>query len=294
MKTINIFVILVLSGLWIATFVANGMARVLSWTMLILIIPIIGFLYFLINLFLLFRTLFKQRKIRKEILYSILLSIVMLIPFSITLGLTEIVYPSSHETSSALVIVSPFKEDITIGWGGDSAQDNRPHVIWASERYAYDLVKTPYNTRAKNNEEYGIFGLECFSPVDGIVVAAHDDEPDIPPNSEIFTSLAGNHIYIHVKSTGTYLLLTHFQMGTIELSLGDEIKVGDYLGRVGNSGTTSEPHLHIHHQRQNPTKIIHPILAEGLPLLFTVNDKSNDSSDPRQFIKGDILPGNKN
>lgn len=294
MKQINLFIELFLAGLWIAVIVATGMAQVLSWTMLLIIIPLIGFLYLLISLFFIFKTVFKQRKLRKEALFSILVSIVMLVPFTITLGLTEIVYPSTHETSSALVIVSPFKEDVIIGWGGDSAQDNKPHVIWASERYAYDLVKTPYNTEAESLEEYGIYGLETFSPVEGIIVASHDGEPDIPPNTESFSSLAGNHIYIHVKSTGTYLLLTHFQMGTIAVAVGDEVKAGDYLGRVGNSGTTSEPHLHIHHQRQDPTKTIHPILAEGLPLLFTVDYKPNESSAHRRFTKGDRLQGNQN
>ncbi|WP_207640673.1 M23 family metallopeptidase [Alkaliphilus transvaalensis] len=293
MKQINLFSTLVLVGIWIALILGSGMVRVLSWTMLLIIIPLVGFFYFLISIFMIFRRLFKEGKIRKEALFSILLSIVMIIPFSITLGLTEIVYPSSHEASDDLVIVSPFKEDVIIGWGGNSAQDNKPHVIWASERYAYDLVKAPYNTGAINLKEYGIYGLECFSPVEGIVIAAYDNEPDIPPNTETFTSLAGNHVYIYVKSTETYLLLTHFQMGTIAVSVGDEVKAGDYLGRVGNSGTTSEPHLHIHHQRQDPTKTIHPILAEGLPLLFTVSYRANDGSPARILIKGDILPRNE-
>ncbi len=294
MKQITLVLTLVVTGLWTAVMAANGMARVLSWTMLLMMIPLLGFIYFLVSLFCTLKSLIKQRELKKEALYGILLSIIMMIPFGITLGLTEIIYPSSHDSSSILVIGSPFKEDVTIGWGGDSAQDNKPHVIWASERYAYDLVKIPYNTGADNLEDYGIYGLECFSPVNGIVVAAHDGEPDIPPNTESFTSLAGNHVYINIESTGTYLLLTHFQRGTVAVKSGDEVKVGDYLGRVGNSGTTSEPHLHIHHQRQDPAKTVHPILAEGLPLLFTASSKLNGNNAPGSYKKGDILPGNQN
>ena len=55
---------------------------------------------------------------------------------------------------------------------------------------------------------------------------------------------------------------------SVRVNVGDHVEVGDYLGRIGNSGTSSEPHLHIHHQRQDPTKIMHPLLAEGLPLYF--------------------------
>lgn len=77
-------------------------------------------------------------------------------------------------------------------------------------------------------------------------------------------------------------------MGTVAVSVGDEVKNGDYLGKVGNSGTTSEPHLHIHHQRQDSTKTIHPILAEGLPLFFLVDQ--DDGSTNIKPKKGDILP----
>lgn len=49
---------------------------------------------------------------------------------------------------------------------------------------------------------------------------------------------------------------------------GDKITQGQIIGKVGNSGTTSEPHLHIQHQRNNPVEIMFPICAEGLPIIF--------------------------
>jgi hypothetical protein len=46
---------------------------------------------------------------------------------------------------------------------------------------------------------------------------------------------------------------------------------GQLLGRCGNSGNTSEPHIHIHHQRQNPKG--RPLqFSEGLPLYFRDHD----------------------
>ncbi|MGG3801652.1 M23 family metallopeptidase [Metabacillus fastidiosus] len=68
--------------------------------------------------------------------------------------------------------------------------------------------------------------------------------------------------------------------------MGDHVNQGDVIGRVGNRGSTSEPHLHIHHQRQDPTKVIYPILAEGLPLFF---EDINGESMPQ---KGDIITRN--
>ena len=48
---------------------------------------------------------------------------------------------------------------------------------------------------------------------------------------------------------------------------GDQVVAGQPLAKCGNSGRTSEPHLHIHHQRQDPRKV--PFgFAEGLPLFF--------------------------
>ena len=50
--------------------------------------------------------------------------------------------------------------------------------------------------------------------------------------------------------------------------VGDHIEQKQVLGKVGNSGTTSEPHLHIQHQRNNPKNMVFPTCAEGLPLIF--------------------------
>jgi murein DD-endopeptidase MepM/ murein hydrolase activator NlpD len=97
---------------------------------------------------------------------------------------------------------------------------------------------------------------------------AYDKESDIEPTTEDFLSMEGNHIYIKIDETGTYLLLNHLKKESALVKAGDHVNEGQSIGRVGNSETTSEPHLHIHHQRQDPTKVINPIFAEGLPLYF--------------------------
>ena len=49
------------------------------------------------------------------------------------------------------------------------------------------------------------------------------------------------------------------------------VEEGEVIGECGNSGNTSEPHIHIHHQRQDPT--VFPVnFAEGLPLYFRDHD----------------------
>ncbi|WP_251037836.1 M23 family metallopeptidase [Paenibacillus albidus] len=140
------------------------------------------------------------------------------------------------------------------------------------ERWAYDLVMEPYDTGSTDPEDYGIWDREVLSPVSGTVIAAYDDEADIPPGTEEVLSMEGNYVYLQMDETGTCLLLNHLKKDTVAVKAGDHVKPGDLLGHVGNSGSTSEPHLHIHHQRQNPLKTPAPILAEGLPLYFEGTD----------------------
>ncbi len=59
----------------------------------------------------------------------------------------------------------------------------------------------------------------------------------------------------------------HLKKGSIKVREGQHVNEGEVLAQVGNSGSSSEPHLHIHHQRQDPSNVS-IFLAEGLPLYF--------------------------
>lgn len=130
----------------------------------------------------------------------------------------------------------------------------------------------PYLNGSTHAEDYGIWNQEVLSPAAGTVISVYNDEPDLTPGMDNFKTMEGNHVYLKLEDTGTYLLLNHFKQGSITVQTGDRIRIGEVLGRVGNSGSTSEPHLHIHHQRQDPRTTPLPILAEGLPLYFTGTD----------------------
>lgn len=164
------------------------------------------------------------------------------------------------------------KERTIVGWGGDTIETNSPHVRWLAERWAYDLVMKPENIGSKNLSDYGIYDKKVVAPISGTIIAAYDKENDILPNTDKFLSMEGNHVYIKIDKTGTFLLLNHLKKGSVLVKVGEYVSDGDIIGSVGNSGSTSEPHLHIHHQRQDPTKTIYPIFAEGLPLYFKTID----------------------
>lgn len=268
----NLVLLLLVIVLWGTVYAVNGLPGAYAWFVLKFAVPILGLAYILICTALLFIR-FRKKKSRSRGWIGLGLGTVLFLHLLLTMNVIPLAYPARLQNASPAVTVSwPFAVKATVGWGGDAVNDNAPHAVWPSERWAYDLVMEPYGTGSTNPEDYGIWNREVLSPVAGTVISAYDAEPDISPGSEEILSMEGNHVYIQIEETGTYLLMNHLKQDSLQVKTGDTVKPGDVLGRVGNSGSTSEPHLHIHHQRQNPLTVLHPVLAEGLPLYFEGTD----------------------
>lgn len=113
--------------------------------------------------------------------------------------------------------------------------------------------------RSEPAERFPGFGRAVIAPVDGNVVAVHDDEADhrahrgLPSLGYALTqrhraaqgweALAGNHVF--VASGGTIVALCHLQRGSVAVRPGQRVTRGDRIGRCGNSGNSTEPHLHV-------------------------------------------------
>lgn len=113
--------------------------------------------------------------------------------------------------------------------------------------------------RPEPPETFPGFGRALLAPVEGIVVATHDAEPDhaayrgVPSISYALTqqrraqagwlALAGNHVLI--ESGDGVVVLCHLQQGSIEVRPDQRVRIGDVLARCGNSGNSTEPHLHL-------------------------------------------------
>ncbi|WP_171014969.1 M23 family metallopeptidase [Culicoidibacter larvae] len=246
----------------------TGLLKATIWIVMKMFYPFVGI--FLVVFALVMLIIIKGKVVAKLLLVA--LATLYLVPLLLLINIIYVPYPADLATTEPQLIASwPFKNPTVVGWGGDDPQGNLPHAIWASERWAYDIVSEPYNTGSTNLEAYGIYGEKVYAPVSGTIVQVVIDEPDVAPNTDKFSIAEGNHVYIHVAATDSYVLLSHLKQGTIDLKVGDSVEVGDYIGEIGNSGSTSEPHLHMHHQKQHPKDVLIPTAAIGLPLYFKVD-----------------------
>lgn len=267
-KILNFIIVIILIILWGSVFLINGTAGAVAWALAKLFFAPIGVLLSLISLILMIICLVRKKKVIEKSI-TLLLALLLAFPILMLFNVIRVEYPANNnKVMPSITVRWPLKEKTIVGWGGNTVETNAPHAIWASERWAYDLVMEPNSIGSKKTEDYGIYDKEIVAPISGTVVEAYDKERDIEPTREDFLSMEGNHVYIKIDETGTYLLLNHFKKGSLLVKTGDYVNEGKVIGRVGNSGATSEPHLHIHHQRQDPTKTINPIFAEGLPLYF--------------------------
>lgn len=194
------------------------------------------------------------------------------------------------EEKEPIVARLPFDGAWMVFWGGDTEFQNY-HAVVASQRYAADLAVWQDGATAASpgteNEQYHAFGQPYLSPVDGTIVSAIDAMDDIAPQmpgSNPMDHPAGNHVVI--ESQGGFVFLAHCQSGSIRVQPGDTVSAGDVVAAVGNSGNTSESHVHIHAQT-------HPDMfdpnVEGIPIVFENALENGEPIDQLSILHGTIV-----
>ena len=151
-----------------------------------------------------------------------------------------------------------------IGQGGGISLLNH-HASHRQQRYAADVTAVnaagfraagPLPTQL---EDYAIYGAAVISPCDGTVLSVRDDLPDLIPPASDQTNPAGNHVVLRCKDFNVEL--AHLRSGSISAKAGQWVIMGAPIGSVGNSGNTTEPHLHVH--------AVDPKTRTGLPMEFS-------------------------
>ena len=173
----------------------------------------------------------------------------------------------------------PFKEKWFVAWGGRSINENQ-HAISKSQRFAFDFVirkrcKT-FEGNGKLNDNYHCYEKEIIAPGEGTVVDILDgvEENQVGQVPETH----GNRVIID-HNNGEFSVLSHFKNGSIAVKLNDHVERGQFLGLCGNTGASSEPHIHYH--LQNSPDINN---AEGLPIKFDsflLNGKYAEFFEPK-------------
>jgi hypothetical protein len=162
------------------------------------------------------------------------------------------------------------------------------------QRYAYDLVRTDHRRGfhvhpagtlrwlvigGRTRDCYG-WGQPVHAAFDGVIVRAVDGVPErqwlhlvreswVAVKTTVGfarrgldpTGLAGNHVI--AATGGTYALYAHLAPGSVAVTRGQQVRVGEVLGRVGHTGNSTAPHLHF--QLMDSAD---PLQARGIPCAF--------------------------
>lgn len=189
-------------------------------------------------------------------------------------------HESTDNTFTKTEFQFPMKGEWYVFWGGHNVLSNY-HYEHETQRYALDIVRmkdhSSYQGDAAVNENYYAFGEPLYAAADGTVVEIKNDLPDNVPGVMNPEEPAGNYVVID-HGNGEYSITGHIKKGSVTVQKGDKLKQGDLIGELGNSGNSSEAHLHFQ-------------VSDG-PDLFTsrsINIRWADQS--QQLTRGNTIQG---
>ncbi len=175
---------------------------------------------------------------------------------------------------------------------------------WLAQRFAVDWEQIDSSRRFVKRggdpakpADYTIYGQRAIAAADATVVQVidglRDQTPGALPQGVTLPEADGNAVVARLDD-GLYMLYAHLQRGSIKVKKGDEVKRGDLLGLVGNSGNTSAPHLHFH-VMDGPSALT----SEGVPYVIdefatrgrlrstAVLDKYENTTTPFDIVRFD-------
>jgi Peptidase family M23 len=176
---------------------------------------------------------------------------------------------------------SPLQPRTYVNGNGCCTKSAHDRALWTidgrrylSQRYAIDWVIAGRDGRTyagdpTKNTSYLVFGKRAVAAANGVVADTNDGLPDnTPPNppsnlERLTTRTAlGNFVSINAGG-GHFLVYCHLQPGSLRVRKGQRVRAGDPVGLVGNSGSSTQPHLHF-----MVTDGPQPIAANGRPWVF--------------------------
>jgi len=215
----------------------------------------------------------------------IFIATIVIAPFMMSgcIGTEKEAYSRYLDYQTKTHLIFPLKGESYIGWGGRTLKQNA-HASLKDQRFALDIValkeghavlsakeveKDTFKTYSGDenlNESYYIFNREVLATGAGTVVATKNNIADNIPGPGKYKpnrkEPAGNYVVLD-HGNGEFSMFAHLKYQSVYVRKGDSVEQGDVLGLCGNSGNSTEPHLHYHVQN---TKEIQK--GEGLPAQF--------------------------
>ncbi len=189
-------------------------------------------------------------------------------------------FPSKDNYVCKNNYILPFKGTWTVVNGGVEKEYSHSWGVY-TQRYAYDFIiinkkNYSYSKDHKVVSNYLCYDKEVIAPADGIVVEIKNNAKDSYVDGlKAYCDahdLRGNYIIID-HGQNEFSCTAHIKKGSITVKAGDSVKQGDVIAKVGNSGNTSQPHIHF--QLQSGKGFF---TSYGLPIAFsniTANKVSN-------------------
>lgn len=143
-----------------------------------------------------------------------------------------------------------------------------------AERFAIDFLRVDLDTDpvvtfrgdGTRNEDYLAYGEDLLAVADATVVAVvaetADSTPQVAPTDLRFEQLGGSYLILDIGN-GNFVYYAHMIPGSATVAIGDRVSRGQVIGRLGNSGNSTEAHLHLHVMRAGV-----PLASDNVPYVF--------------------------
>lgn len=151
--------------------------------------------------------------------------------------------PLARPVQTRLVIPPPFRGRWIVSQGAFGEHTHQEE--WS---YDFEMVDERLNAApggaSPNNEDHYSWDQPVIAPAYAGVIRMRDNEEDLPPYRDPDEATPVNGVYLKLNDDSS-LWLGHFQKDSVPVRSGDVVSRGAELGRVGNSGQSNRPHLHI-------------------------------------------------
>ena len=155
----------------------------------------------------------------------------------------------------------PFAGRWFVGQAGDTPNVNH-HMKVRAQWFGVDFLKVGgdsgralVRTNGTAVEDFYSWDEPVLAPAEGEVVGAVDGLSDCVLGQKDPANLAGNHVVIRTAQE-RFIFIAHLKKGSLAVAVGERVQTGQVLGRCGNSGNSSAPHIHLHVQDT-------PVLNQG-------------------------------